>query len=365
MRFIHEYRDRELVVRIAEKANEFLESLGREVKIMEVCGTHTMAVARHGLKALFKDSLDLISGPGCPICVTPDSGFSMVFQAAEKGKAVLVFGDMMRVPLNGRSLLSLKGEGLDVRVIYSPYDALKIAEREPGKEFVMAGIGFETTSPLFASTILQCVNRGIRNLRLISLFKLIPPALNKLLEADDLEIDGMILPGHVSTIIGIKPYVELVEKHSIPAVIAGFEPVDIVEAIYMILKQLVENRREVENEYSRTVRYEGNVKAIRIMREVFKPVDSEWRGLGLIGESGLALREEYAYFDAVEEYGLKPVETVKPKGCLCGEIVRGSKKPFECSLYKKVCRPDNPVGPCMVSSEGTCAAYFYADSGNE
>ncbi|MEM2487319.1 MAG: hydrogenase formation protein HypD, partial [Thermoproteota archaeon] len=234
MRFIHEYRDRELVMKIANKANELLEKLGREVKIMEVCGTHTMAVARHGLKILFKDNLNLISGPGCPVCVTPDSGFSMVFQAAEAGKTVAVFGDMMRVPLNGRSLLTLKGEGLDVRVVYSPYDALKMAEREPEKEFVTAGIGFETTSPLFASTILQCKNRSIRNLRLISLFKLMPPALNKLLEADDLEIDGLILPGHVSTIIGIKPYVELVEKHGVPAVVTGFEPVDIVEAIHMI-----------------------------------------------------------------------------------------------------------------------------------
>lgn len=362
MKFIREYRDRELVVKIANKANELLEKLGREVKIMEVCGTHTMAIARHGLKVLFKNNLDLISGPGCPVCVTSDSGFSMIFQAAEAGKTVAVFGDIMRVPLNGRSLLTLKSEGFDVRVIYSPYDALKIAEREPEKEFVMAGIGFETTSPLFASTILQCKSNGVKNLRLISLFKLIPPVLNKLLEEEDLKIDGLILPGHVSTIIGVKPYAELVEKHGVPAVVTGFEPVDIVEAIRMILKQLVEKRSEVENEYSRTVRSEGNVKAIRIMREVFKTVDSEWRGLGLIEESGLALREEYSYFDAVEEYGLKPVEIAKPRGCLCGEVVRGSKKPFECSLYKKVCRPDNPIGPCMVSSEGTCAAYFYASS---
>ncbi|MCS7138728.1 MAG: hydrogenase formation protein HypD [Crenarchaeota archaeon] len=363
MRFIQEYRDGELVRRIAGKANELLEKLGREVKIMEVCGTHTMAVARHGLKSLFKKELDLISGPGCPVCVTPDSGFSMVFQAAEAGKALTVFGDMMRIPLNGRSLLTLRSEGFDVRVIYSPYDALKMAEREPEEEFVTAGIGFETTSPLFASTILQCKSRGIRNLKLISLFKLIPPALNKLLEAEDLEIDGLILPGHVSTIIGIKPYIEIVKKHGVPAVVTGFEPVDIVEGIRMLLRQLVENRCEVENEYSRTVREEGNVKAIRLMHEVFKPVDSEWRGLGLVEDSGLALREEYVLFDAIKEYGLKPVETIRPSGCLCGEVVRGSKKPFECSLYKKVCRPDNPVGPCMVSSEGTCAAYFYSDSG--
>ncbi|MEM3523018.1 MAG: hydrogenase formation protein HypD [Thermoproteota archaeon] len=360
MRFIQEYRDGELVRRIAGKANELLERLGRGVKIMEVCGTHTMAIARHGLKSLFKDSLDLVSGPGCPVCVTPDSGFSMVFQAAEAGKTVATFGDMMRVPLNGRSLSTLRSEGLDVRVVYSPYDALRMAEKEPRKEFVMVGIGFETTSPLFASTILQCRSRGISNLRLISLFKLIPPALSKLLEAKDLKIDGLMLPGHVSTIIGVRPYVEIVEKHSIPAVITGFEPVDIVESIRMILKQLVENRSEVENEYSRTVRQEGNVKAVRLMHEVFKPVDSEWRGLGLIEGSGLALREEFRSFDAVEEYGLKPVETAKPAGCLCGEVVRGSRKPFECSLYRKACRPDNPIGPCMVSSEGTCAAYFYA-----
>ncbi|MEM2929316.1 MAG: hydrogenase formation protein HypD [Thermoproteota archaeon] len=360
MRFIQEYRDGEIVRRIAGRSNELLERLGRMVKIMEVCGTHTMAVARHGLKNLFKENLDLISGPGCPVCVTPDAGFSMVFQAAEAGKTVAVFGDMMRVPLNGRSLSTMRGEGLDVRVVYSPFDALKMAEQEPEREFVAAGIGFETTSPLFASTILECRSRGIRNLRLISLFKLMPPALKTILEAEDLEIDGLILPGHVSTIIGVKPYVELVEKHHVPAVVSGFEPVDVVEAVRMILQQLVENRREVENEYKRTVRHEGNVKAVRIMQEVFKPVDSEWRGLGVIRGSGLALREEFKFFDAVEEYGLKPVETVKPRGCLCGEVVRGSRKPFECRLYRNICRPDNPVGPCMVSSEGTCAAYYYA-----
>ncbi|MGB9717690.1 MAG: hydrogenase formation protein HypD [Thermoproteota archaeon] len=360
MRFIQEYRDGELVRRIADRANELLERLGRRVKIMEVCGTHTMAVARHGLKSLFKENLDLISGPGCPVCVTPDSGFSLVFQAAEAGRTVATFGDMMRVPLNGRSLSTLRSEGLDIRVVYSPYDALKMAEEEPGREFVIAGIGFETTSPLFASTILQCSKKNIRNLRLVSLLKTMPPALNTLLEAEDLAIDGLILPGHVSTIIGVKPYVELVEKHHVPAVVTGFEPVDIVESIRMILKQLVEKRSEVENEYARTVRHEGNVKAIRLMQKVFKPVDSEWRGLGVIRGSGLALREEFRFFDAVEEYGLKPVETVKPSGCLCGEVVRGSRKPFECSLYRRVCRPDNPVGPCMVSSEGTCAAYYYA-----
>lgn len=360
MRFIQEYRDGELVRRIAGKANELLERIGREVKIMEVCGTHTMSVARHGLKDLFKENLDLISGPGCPVCVTPDSGFSLVFQAAEAGKIVTTFGDMMRVPLNGRSLSTLRGEGLDIRVIYSPYDALKMAEKEPEKEFVMAGIGFETTSPLFASIVLQSQRKGISNLKLVSLFKTMPPVLNALLEAEDLKIDGLILPGHVSTIIGIEPYAELVEKHGVPAVVSGFEPVDIVESIRMILRQIVENRNRVENEYTRVVRHKGNVKAVRLMQEVFKPVDSEWRGLGVISGSGLALREEFKFFDAVEEYGLKPIETTKPKGCLCGEVVRGSKKPFECMLYRKVCRPDNPIGPCMVSSEGTCAAYYHA-----
>jgi hydrogenase expression/formation protein HypD len=363
VRFIQEYRDGELVRRIAEKTNELLERLGREVKIMEVCGTHTMAIARHGLKNLFRKNLNLISGPGCPVCVTPNSGFAMVFQAAEAGKTVATFGDMMKVPLNGRSLLTLRSEGLDIRVVYSPYDALRMAEEEPGREFVMAGIGFETTSPLFASIILRCREKGIRNLSLVSLFKLMPPALNALLEAEDLKIDGLILPGHVSTIIGIKPYVELVEKHNVPAVVSGFEPVDIVESIRMILKQLVENRSMVENEYARTVRYEGNVKAVRLMQDVFKPVDAEWRGLGVIAGSGLTLKEEFKFFDAVNKYGLKPVEVTSHPGCLCGEVVRGSRKPVECRLYRKVCRPDNPIGPCMVSSEGTCAAYYYGGIG--
>ncbi|MEM2087403.1 MAG: hydrogenase formation protein HypD [Thermoproteota archaeon] len=360
MRFIEEYRDGELVKGIVGKVNELLEELGREVKIMEVCGTHTMAIARHGLRNLFRRNLDLISGPGCPVCVTPNSGFSLVFQAAETGRTVVTFGDMMRVPLKGRSLSTLRGEGLDIRVVYSPYDALKMAEEEPEKEFIMAGIGFETTSPLFASVILECRRRGARNLRLISLFRLMPPALNTLLEAEDLQIDGLILPGHVSTIIGVKPYIEIIEKHGVPAVVTGFEPVDIVESIRMILKQLVEKRSMVENEYVRTVRHEGNIKAVKLMQEVFKPVDAEWRGLGKIAGSGLALRDEFKFFDAVETYGFKPVETGEPPGCLCGEVIRGSRKPVECRLYRKVCRPDNPVGPCMVSSEGTCTAYYYA-----
>ncbi|MBO3799909.1 MAG: hydrogenase formation protein HypD [Candidatus Brockarchaeota archaeon] len=360
MKFLEEYRDGELVKRIANRANELLGRIGREVKIMEVCGTHTMAIARHGLRGLFRKNLDLISGPGCPVCVTPNSGFSLVFQAAEMGKTVATFGDMMRVPFNGKSLSKLRGEGFDIRVVYSPYDALKMAEDEPEKEFVMAGIGFETTSPLFASIILECRRRRVSNLKLISLFRLIPPALDALLKAEDLHIDGLILPGHVSTIIGVKPYVDIVEKYKVPAVITGFEPVDIVESIRMILKQLVEKKSMVENEYVRTVRPQGNPKAIRLIQEVFKPVDAEWRGLGEIAESGLALKDEFKDFDAVEEYGLKPVEASEPAGCLCGQVIRGSKKPTDCKLYRRACMPDNPIGPCMVSSEGTCAAYYYA-----
>ena len=360
MRFLQEYRDGELVRRIAVKSNLLLEKLGREVKIMEVCGTHTMAIARHGLRSLFKSNLDLLSGPGCPVCVTPNSGFSLVFQAAESGLTVTTFGDLMRVPLNGKTLLDLKSEGRDVRVVYSPYDSLQMALEEPDKEFVMAGIGFETTSPLFASVILECKRRGLKNLKLISLFKTMPPALDCLLGSKDLEIDGVILPGHVSTIIGVKPYVKIFKKHGVPAVVSGFEPVDIVESIYMILRQIVEGRSEVENEYVRTVRYEGNVKAANLIRWVFKPVDAEWRGLGVIAGSGLALRDDFKDLDAVEEHCLKQVEVEEPSGCLCGEVIRGSRKPTDCKLYRRVCNPNNPVGPCMVSSEGTCAAYYYA-----
>jgi len=360
LRFLQEYRDGELVRRIAEKANSLLEKLGREVRVMEVCGTHTMAIARHGLKSLFKKSLDLISGPGCPVCVTPNSGLSLMFQAVESGLTLTTFGDLMRVPLNGRSLLSMKSEGFDVRVVYSPYDSLRMALEEPDREFVMAGIGFETTSPLFASVMIECRRRRLRNLKLISLFKTMPPTLDYLLSAGDIRVDGIILPGHVSTIIGVKPYVEIFRKHRVPAVVSGFEPVDIVESIYMILKQIAEGKSEVENEYVRTVRYEGNVKASSLIRSVFKPVDAEWRGLGVIAGSGLALREEFKDLDAVEEHHLRPVKVDEPAGCLCGEVIRGSKKPTDCKLYRRACRPDNPIGPCMVSSEGTCAAYFYA-----
>ncbi|MGQ9479517.1 MAG: hydrogenase formation protein HypD [Thermoproteota archaeon] len=360
MRFIEEYRDRELVSRVVGKANELLNRIGGSVKIMEVCGTHTMAIARHGLRSLFKDNLDLISGPGCPVCVTSDSGFSLVFQAAETGRSLATFGDLMRIPVNDRSLYMLRGEGADVRVVYSPYDALKMAENEPSRDFAVAGVGFETTSPLFASLILECRRRGVRNLKVISLFKLIPPALEAILEDGEIDIDGLILPGHVSTIIGTRPYVSIVEKHRIPALVTGFEPLDIVMAIYMILKQIVEHRSVVENEYVRTVRENGNQKALRLMNMVFKPVDADWRGFGILGKSGLALNDGWEDFDAVEAYGLKPMSVKEPKGCICGDVVKGLKKPLKCPLYGRVCRPDNPVGPCMVSSEGTCAAYYYA-----
>jgi len=351
------FRNPELVTGLAGRINEELK--GGRLRFMEVCGTHTMAVFRHGLGELLERSIDLVSGPGCPVCVTPNDYLDTAVGMARTHDVVIAtFGDMMRVPGSNTNLERERAAGMDVRVVYSPLDALSIAERETGRKVVFLGVGFETTAPLVASSMIEARKRKLSNFHVLSAHKRIPPALAALAHDPDIEIDGFICPGHVSVIIGSKAYEEIPEKYGIPCVVTGFEPVDIVSGIYMLTRQCLEGRAEVETAYTRAVRPEGNRLALGLLEEVFEVEDAEWRGLGKIPGSGYAISERYSDLDASVAY---PVDVEPPRenpACMCGGILKGKAKPPECPLFASACTPSSPVGPCMVSSEGTCAAYY-------
>jgi len=328
----------------------------KRAKLMEVCGTHTVSLAKHGIRSLLPKGVTIVSGPGCPVCVTSNSDLSLAFQAARSSGVTLVtFGDMMRVPVNGMSLQGLRAEGADIRVVYSPTDALSIPN---DKEVVFFGVGFETTSPGVAALLRIAEQRGIGNLSIISCFKLIPPALRSLLEGGEVRVNGLILPGHVSTIIGVRPYRFIVDEFHVPCVIAGFEPVDLLTAIYVLLKMLRDGRADLVNAYTRSVTPDGNQEAGRLLREYFEPTEAEWRGIGSIPYSGLALREAHSHLDARLKLGLEPMSVPDAPGCRCAEVIRGSLLPTGCPLFSTKCTPESPLGPCMVTSEGTCAAYY-------
>ncbi len=329
------------------------------VKVMEVCGTHTVAIAKNGLRAVMPERVTLLSGPGCPVCVTANRDIDRAVAFAQLPDVVVTtFGDMMKVPGSYSSLSREKAEGRDVRIVYSPLDALALAEKEPGREVVFIAVGFETTAPLIAASIVRAAERDLRNFSVFCAHKTVPLALEALVNDPEVQIDAFILPGHVSTIIGVEPYRFLAERYGVPGVITGFEPVDVLQGVYMILKQLEEGRAEIEIAYQRGVSPEGNPTAQAMVEQVFEPADAEWRGIGVIPGTGLGIREEFARFDATLKL---PVELPEPrdiKGCQCGEVLRGITLPFECKLFARACTPEHPVGPCMVSSEGSCAAYY-------
>lgn len=356
IRHIEEYRDPAISRRISER----IRSLSRKrIRIMEVCGTHTMAIFRHGIRSLLPDTISLISGPGCPVCVTAQGEIdACIAMARLEGVIVTTFGDLMRVPGTDSSLQKERAEGRDVRVVYSTSDALEIASKNPGRKIVFLGVGFETTAPTVAASILSAKKMGLRNYSVFSTHKLVPPALNGLLATDGISIHGLMLPGHVSVIIGANSYSPLVKDFRIPCAVAGFEPVDILQAILSLTAQVEEGTARVENCYPRAVSLEGNPRAQDAMKAVFEEVDAVWRGLGKIPMSGLRIRKEYSDFDAGRVFGILPMETKEPGACSCGEILTGRMTPDECALYGKACTPTDPVGPCMVSSEGTCAAYY-------
>lgn len=357
MRYLDEFQDPKLARGLIGAIEGLVD---KEICLMEVCGTHTVAIFKQGIKRLLPDSLRLLSGPGCPVCVTPNRDIdTAVLLSTQKDVVLTTFGDMIKVPGTTGSLEKQRAEGGDIRVVYSVLDALGIARKAPSKKVVFLGVGFETTSPSIASTIHLAGQEGIDNFWVYSCHKLIPPAMQALLEAGEAKIDGFICPGHVSTIIGSIPYEFIPLKFGVPCVITGFEPLDILQGIYMLLKQIRDRKSLVEIQYRRCVRPEGNQRAISGLYEVFEAADSEWRGIGLIPGSGLRIKEEYSSFDASLHFELPPLKVSQEKsGCICGQILRGISTPLDCLLFRKKCTPENPIGPCMVSSEGTCAAYY-------
>jgi len=329
------------------------------ITLMEVCGTHTVSIARNGIRSLMPDNVRLASGPGCPVCVTSNHDIDKVIALAKvPGLIIATFGDMTRVPGSSSSLLAEQAAGADVRIVYSPLDALTIARENPEREVVFVGVGFETTTPLVARAIQRAQNEGLPNFSIFAAHKNMPGALEVIVNDPELSVDALILPGHVSTIIGVEPYQFLAERYKIPGVITGFEPNDILQGIAMIMRQLHEGRAEIEIAYARSVMAKGNPVALAAIDEVFRTSDATWRGIGVIPGSGYEIREEYADFDAMRRFAPAVEETVEHAGCQCGNVLRGVLRPDECPLFRKVCTPENPVGPCMVSGEGSCAAYF-------
>lgn len=334
--------------------------LKQELAFMEVCGTHTVTIFQSGLRTMLPPRLKHVSGPGCPVCVTHAGEIQACLEVAGKDKVmVATFGDMLRVPgPDGRTLKQAQAEGADVAVCYSPMDAVRLAQKHPEREVVFLGVGFETTAPAVAAAVQQARRLGLANFSLVSCHKRIPPALRHLLGSGDVQVEAFILPGHVSTVIGIEPYAFLPEEFGLPAVVAGFEPAEILQALLEIVRMLNADRPEVLNAYPRGVAEQGNPKAKQVMAEVFQVTEATWRGLGRIADSGFGLSAEYADFDAADRFHLQTAPVDDPPGCLCGQVLKGTAAPSECRLFGSACTPASPVGPCMVSSEGSCAAHF-------
>jgi hydrogenase expression/formation protein HypD len=361
MKFIDEYRDLALAKGILPQIELVSKKIGHQVQFMEVCGTHTVAIFKYGIKDLLPKNIKLLSGPGCPVCVTAPEDVDAAIELARTESVILVsFGDMLRVPGTDSSLQEQKTDGKDVRIVYSCLDALQIAEQNSDKKIVFFAVGFETTSPTIAATIQLAEQKKINNFYIYPAHKLIPPAMKVLLEAGEVKINGFICPGHVSAIIGEKPYQFIPEQYQIPCVITGFEPLDILQSLLMLLDQIAKKQAEVQIQYRRVVKPEGNPKAVETLYNVFEPVDASWRGLGVIPNSGLKLTKPYHRFDINEIFSnIHPSSLVpRPSRCRCGEVLRGAIIPPDCKLFRKKCTPETPIGPCMVSTEGTCAAYY-------
>jgi len=363
MRYSEEFRDKDaataLVQRIAAAAQQ-------PMRLMEVCGTHTTSLFQHGIRGLMPETITLLSGPGCPVCVTPRAEVDAAIALVGSDDVTLVtFGDMMRVPGSDSSLAAERANGRRVEVVYSPTDALAVARRASDRQVVFFGVGFETTVPSVACTILDAAHSGVENFSVLCVHKVVPPALRALLGAEDVRIDGLLCPGHVSTIIGSQPYEFIADDCGVPCAIAGFEPLDILHGVLLLAEMISAHEARVEIGYTRAVRPEGNPAALARIEQVFEPADAEWRGLGWIEGSGLAIRSGFEAYDAarrfaslVAEAKARSATVADPDGCICGEVLRGAQTPLDCPHFGKSCTPQAPVGPCMVSSEGTCAAHY-------
>ncbi len=357
MKFIDEYRQSDIAHKLAEQIARLTDE---PLKLMEVCGGHTHTIFKYGIEDLLPPNITMIHGPGCPVCVIPlgrvDDSISIALQP---DVIFTTFGDMMRVPGSKTNLLDAKAKGADVRMVYSPLDALKIAKKNPERHVVFLGLGFETTAPSTAMTILQAAKDEVENFSVFCNHIMIIPALKAMLDSPDLKLDGFVGPGHVSTVIGTRCYDFVPQSYGKPLVVTGFEPLDVLQSVYMIVKQIVEGRAEVENQYPRVVLRDGNRKALESLFEVFEARDFfEWRGLGSIAHSGMKINSKYARFDAEMKFSVPGLRIADPKACQCGEILKGVKKPWECKVFGTACTPETPIGSCMVSSEGACAAYY-------
>jgi hydrogenase expression/formation protein HypD len=357
LKYIDDFRDpataKALVERIRRDAGD------APVRLMEVCGTHTVAIARGGIRPLLAGAVTMLSGPGCPVCVTPDGYIdAAIALGTERGALLASFGDMLRVPGTSSSLEKEKGAGLEVRVVYSPLDAVTLAAATPDREVVFLGVGFETTAPAIGGAIRTAAERGARNFSVLSSVRTIPEAMGVLAADPEVRIEGFLCPAHVSVVIGTDAYRPVAQRYGIPCVVAGFEPLDILMGISMLLRQKKEGVARVENEYSRVATAAGNRKAQELIRDVFVRCDTGWRGIGVIQGSGLRIADRYASFDAEKRFGVPVVFAPERSACRCGDVLKGKILPVDCPLFGKACVPEEPYGPCMVSSEGSCAAYY-------
>lgn len=363
MKHASEYRDPVVARKLVSEIVTIVADYPGIMTIMEVCGTHTMAIHQHGIRTLMPGQIRLISGPGCPVCVTPIGYIDHAVALARRpGTIIATFGDMMRVPGSSSNLLREKAQGADVRIVYSPLAAVALAEKNPESDIVFLGIGFETTAPTIAGSILDAQRRGLRNYFVLGAHKTMPIPMQLLAADPELQVSGFLAPAHVSAIIGAAAYEPLVASCHLPCVVTGFEPLDVLQGIKMLARQIVAGAAKVEIEYRRLVRWEGNRKAQQLLAEVFTPGDAHWRGIGMIPDSGLDFRPDYAPYDAAQQLAVAVEPPMEPAGCCCGEILKGKITPPDCPLFAKRCTPTDPVGACMVSSEGTCAAaYKYGD----
>ena len=355
MQYIDEYRDKELVVQIIDKISSLTS---RKVFLMEVCGGHTWAIQKFGIPSLLPENIRLLSGPGCPVCVTSKKYIDQAIAYSRLSDVIITtYGDLIRVPGSSSTLNKEKSKGSDIRIVYSILDALQIARRNPSKRIIFLGIGFETTAPVSAAGIINAADEKLANFCLFSSHKIMPPAMAALIE-EGVSIDGYIAPGHVSTITGSHIYDDIPAKYSIGCVISGFEPLDILQSIYLLIKQIMDNNFKVEIQYKRAVKPEGNIKAQNIMKEVFNLRDDWWRGLGILQNSGLEINEKYSEYDAEKILQVNVEKVIEEPGCICGEILKGVKTPGQCGLFGRQCTPADPIGACMVSNEGACNAYY-------
>ncbi|MBW4635627.1 MAG: hydrogenase formation protein HypD [Iphinoe sp. HA4291-MV1] len=360
MKYVDEFREPRKADALFRAIKKLSQRLKKPIKIMEVCGGHTHSIFKYGIEEILPEAIELIHGPGCPVCVMPKGRLDDAISISQNHDIIFTtFGDAMRVPGSKTSLLQAKAQGADIRMVYSPLDSLQIAKDNPDKEVVFFALGFETTAPSTAFTILQAASERILNFSMFCNHVLVIPALKALLDNSDLQLNGFIGPGHVSMVIGTEPYQFISQEYQKPIVISGFEPLDIIQSIWMLLQQIVENRCEVENQYNRLVEKTGNQVALTAMNQVFEERESfEWRGLDEIPKSGLKIRAEYAEFDAELKFTVPNLKVADHKACQCGEILKGVLKPWQCKVFETACTPETPIGTCMVSSEGACAAYY-------